>query len=309
MTERPAVPAGYRWHDLETRSGHLEVLIAGSEDGFPLVFHSGTPSGAAPFPLLVEAAADRDFRTITYSRPGYGSSSPLKGRAVAGAASDTVDVLASLGYDDYATFVTAGWSGGGPHALACTALQGDRCLGAAIIAGVAPFDGDGLEWTAGMAEENLVEFGAALKGTEDLEEFLRAVGDLLATVDQPAALAEALGGLVTERDKEVALNSGVGRYLIGALQAAVREGTAGWRDDDIALVSPWGFDPATIERPVGIWQGTEDHMVPVSHGRWLAKHLSAAHLALRDGEGHLSIVPIAIPQLLDDLAGLARLGS
>jgi len=41
--------------------------------------------------------------------------------------------------------VTIGWSGGGPHALACAALLPDRCAAAVSLAGVAPYRVDGLD--------------------------------------------------------------------------------------------------------------------------------------------------------------------
>ena len=74
-------------------------------------------------------------------------------------AEDTAAVLDELGAD---SFVTAGWSGGGPHALACAAALPGRCLAAASIAGVAPYLAPGLDWMAGMGPENVAEFGAAL---------------------------------------------------------------------------------------------------------------------------------------------------
>ncbi len=76
-------------------------------------------------------------------------------------------ILDHLGADK---FVTAGWSGGGPHALACAALLPDRCLAAATIAGVAPHDAAGLDWLDGMAQENLDEFALAGQGEAKLSE-------------------------------------------------------------------------------------------------------------------------------------------
>src|SRR5262245_23756854 len=136
----------------------LEVAVAGPVDGLPLVFHYGTPSGPVPYAPIVDAAAQHGLRTVVYARPGYGESTPQPGRTVADATADTAAILDALGCD---TFVTLGWSGGGPHALACAALLPDRCLAAGSLAGVAPYGAAGLDWQAGMGTENVEEFGAA----------------------------------------------------------------------------------------------------------------------------------------------------
>src|SRR3712207_8491389 len=95
------------------------------------------------------------MRMITYSRPGYGASSPYPvpgGARVRDDVADAVTVLDELGADE---FLTLGWSGGGPRALACAALIPERCRAAASLAGVAPYDADGLDWPAGMGQENV----------------------------------------------------------------------------------------------------------------------------------------------------------
>ena len=97
----------------------LEVLASGPADATPVVFHSGTPSGAVPNLPMAQAATANGLRLVTYGRPGYGRSTPLPGRTVADAVADTIAVLDHLGADE---FVTMGHSGGGPHALACAAL-------------------------------------------------------------------------------------------------------------------------------------------------------------------------------------------
>src|SRR5437763_6896651 len=154
----------------------LEVLADGPADGLPLLFHYGTPCGAVRYGPLVEAAATRDLRTIVYSRPGYGTSTAKHGRSIADDVKDVEAILGELGAEE---FVTIGWSGGGPHALACAALLPDRCVAAATIAGVAPYRAEGLDWPAGMGAENVAEFGAAARGGETLDRFLEeAAGDL-----------------------------------------------------------------------------------------------------------------------------------
>ena len=74
------------------------------------------------------------------------------------------------------------------------------------------------------------------------------------------------------------------------LRRALSAGTAGWYDDDLAFVKPWGFDLAAITVPVSIWQGAHDRMVPFAHGEWLAAHVPGARAHLHDDEGHISLV-------------------
>jgi pimeloyl-ACP methyl ester carboxylesterase len=311
MSERAKLPSGYRWHDVEVSDGRrLEVLTGGPDDAFPFVFHSGTPSGAAPFPLLVEAAAQKGFRTIMYSRPGYGRSSPARGRTVSDAAADTAGVLDHLGHGlgtaGAGRFVTCGWSGGGPHTLACAALLPDRCVAAAVIAGVAPSDVEGLDWTAGMGAENLAEFEAARWGGEPFDVLLQSFASEMANITEPAGMVEALGDLVSARDKH-AINQEIGVYMIAAFEQALLDGVAGWRDDDLAFLSGWGFDATGIETALAVWQGTEDRMVPLAHGQWIARHVPNARLELAEGEGHVSVVPIAVPRILDDFRSATSL--
>ena len=164
----------------------IEFLAAGPADGLPLVLHEGTPCGLVLYPPTVRAAAIRGLRVVLAARPGYEGSTPRPGRSVVDVAQDTAAVLDDLGA---ATFVTLGWSGGGPHALACAAALPGRCLAAGSIAGVAPFTTDGLDWLGGMAPENIAEFGAARRGEAALTEFLDREFDHVLTVCDDAAEA------------------------------------------------------------------------------------------------------------------------
>jgi pimeloyl-ACP methyl ester carboxylesterase len=238
-----------------------------------------------------------------YSRPGYGDSNTAIGRQVATAAQDTALIVTALGHDG---FVTAGWSGGGPHALACAALI-DGCKAAGVIAGPAPRDAEGLDWLAGMAQDNLDEFDLAGLGGEEFDAFLETVASSVPLLTNASDIAGALGDLLTARDVEAVGAHGIGEYLLAAIQGAVRVGTTGWRDDDVALLTPWGTNPSDISKPVLIWHGTEDRMVPYSHAEWLVSHIPGAVLKRADGEGHLSVASEAVPDIVAFLAGAAGL--
>jgi pimeloyl-ACP methyl ester carboxylesterase len=277
----------------------LDVLATGPGGGMTLVYHHGTPSGLVPMPPLIEAATARGMRTVMYSRPGYGGSTPQPGRCVADAADDVAAILDSLGA---ATFVTAGWSGGGPHALACAARLPGRCLAVASVAGVAPYLAADLDWMDGMAPENVEEAEAAVRGAAELSAFLDAQVSMLSAVSA-ADVAGALGALVSEADTAV-LASGFAEFIAATLRTSVDAGSAGWRDDDLAFMHDWGF-PLDATAPAAIWQGGQDRMVPAAHGAWLAGHVPGARAHLLPGAGHLSLVASGWPEILAELAELA----
>lgn len=277
----------------------LDVAVSGDENGFPLVFHHGTPGARHPFGAIAAAAAKRRLALVTFSRPGYGASSRHRGRAVADVVGDTAAVLDLLGAR---RFVVAGWSGGGPYALACAArLNG--AAAALVIAGVAPFDAEGLDFLSGMGEENVVEFSAAVAGEATLRHHLEQIAPHLRAVTV-TQITETLGSLLPRVDQAM-LTDEFGEDMVTSFSDALRSGVDGWLDDDLAFVRPWGFDVSEVACPALLWQGSEDMMVPVAHGRWLAAAMPGATAHLEAGEGHLSISIGRIEEMLDELVTVA----
>jgi len=278
----------------------IDVLTTGPEDGFPLVVHGGTPSGLVVNSRVAEAAAERGLRYVETARPGYEGSTPRPGRRVEDVAADVAAVLDALGADQ---FVSIGMSGGGPHTLACGALLPSRCLATASIAGVAPYRVDGLDFMAGMGPENVTEFSLALQGADALTPYLEKESGPLRQITGEQ-VAAALGGLISGADKDV-ITGEFADELAAGCRAAVREGIAGWRDDDLAFAADWGFSLDALAGRAAIWQGDQDLMVPFAHGQWLAAHIPGARVHLEPGAGHLTMTVTAIDRILDDLLDLA----
>lgn len=280
----------------------IETLVGGDPDGRALLYHGGSPSAAAENRLLDDAARALGLRLVTYSRPGYGDSTP---RPAAGVyADDVVESAAVLDHLGIAEFVTLGWSGGGPRALACAALLPKRCRAATSLAGVAPIDAVGLDWFDGMAEENHEEYQAAEQGPAAYAAYLEEnfMPILQAT---SAELRDAMGGLVTPVDK-AAMTGDLLEWITRTFQRAGAQGVVGVRDDGLAATRPWGFDLAEIAVPVAVWQGREDAMVPYSHGAWLAAHVPGAQAHLFEDEGHISLWE-RISEVLTDLMRIGDL--
>jgi pimeloyl-ACP methyl ester carboxylesterase len=262
----------------------------------PLITHHGTPGAGVPYEPFVRDAEARGLEFVAYSRPGYADAPRHEGRSVADCAADVAALLDELGAE---RCYTLGWSGGGPHALACAALLGDRVIKAAVVAGVAPFDADGLDWKAGMGEENLQEFAAMEAGPEQLRAFLEQARPSLTAITAEQIEA-SLGDLIGDADRRV-IAGDFAAWLAESFRTALANSSDGWFDDDIAISKHWGFDLGAIEVPVTIWQGEDDRMVPLAHGQWLAEHVRGARAEFRPGEGHLSITVARYGEILDDL--------
>jgi pimeloyl-ACP methyl ester carboxylesterase len=244
---------------------------AGSDDRLAVVWHHGTPNIGAPPEPLFPAAERLGLRWVSYDRPSYGGSTPHPGRDIASAASDVASIADALEIDRFAVI---GHSGGGPHALGCAALLPGRVVAAASVAGLAPYDADGLDWFAGMAPSGVAATRAAADGREAKERFEMSGEELdpgFAPVDWAALEADWA-------------------WLGTVVAPAVAAGPAGLIDDDLAYVAPWGFDPWAQSVPALFVHGRLDRVVPCAHGEWLARRWPSAELQVSPDDGHISIL-------------------
>jgi pimeloyl-ACP methyl ester carboxylesterase len=274
-----------REHNVAGPDGRaLRVRDVGDPGGVPVVVHHGTPGSGGFYERWREDAAERGIRLIGYDRPGYGGSDRHPGRTVADAAADVEAICDQLGLE---RVLTHGSSGGGPHALACAALLGDRVAAAATLCSVGPFDADGLDFLAGMGETNVVELGAAVEGEAKLVPLLDEMAGEILSAD-PDELAGELASILSPPDAAL-VNGGLARELLTGIREGIGTSRVGWLDDDLAFVRPWGFDLSAISVPMLLWQGRQDLMVPPAHGEWLAQHVPGVEAHLSDEDGHLTV--------------------
>ena len=275
----------------------VELLVDGTSPDL-LLYHHGTPAAGPTDPELLRAAHAAGFRVAQVVRPGYGDSTRRLGRTVADNAELSAAAADLLGAE---TFVSLGWSGGGPHALADAALLPGRCVGALSFAGVAPFDAAGLDFLNGMGQDNVEEFGAVLAGHDALSAFLLAAAEGLVDV-RGAEVIEQMRSLLPPADQAF-LSGEVADHFATELRFSVANGIGGWFDDDVAFMLPWGFDLGSITVPTFVWQGADDLMVPAAHGRWLGDNVAGTTATVLDGHGHLSLAATSFDQCMAQLRG------
>ena len=209
----------------------------------PAFWHHGTPNiGAPPEPLF--AAADRlAIRWVSYST-GLGTAARRHFRAatIGSAAADVAAVVDALGVDRFAVL---GHSGGGPHVLVCAVLIPTVWSPPCARRG----------WRRSPPRASIGSWAWSRRALPRCGPRPRAGRRRPPTRRRewrpPRVHARGHGGAVGR----------VG-WLGTVVGPAVAAGPGGLIDDDIAYVSPWGFDPGSIEAPVLFVHGGRDRIVP-----------------------------------------------
>lgn len=233
-----------------------------------LLWHHGSPQTGAILPPVQAVAEAHGLPVVSVARPAYGRSARIPGRTVADVAVGLRSVVEALGV---ASVVSAGASGGGPHALACAVTMPGHVRRVVMFASPAPFGGSE-EWFAGMQAPQ------ALRTAVDGEEARRR----FAGIDEfdPDSFVDA----------DYAALQGEWASLRADVGASAAYGDDGLIDDDLAFVRPWGFALAEVTASVLLVQGERDRVIPSRHARLLAAGLPDASLQLHPADGHVSVL-------------------
>lgn len=272
-------------HEVATQDGRvLKVLEDGDRMGRPVLVHNGMPNSRLLFARDVRSAQRLGIRLISYDRPGYGGSTRRPGRSVADCAEDVRAIARALEIDRLGVW---GISGGGPHAIACAAVLPDLVMSVGVLASVAPWGAEGLDYFAGTGEWNVEQVSLMLEDpaaarakcednrvqmlTQTLPELMEFLKTLLAPVDAAALTGE------------------LGQYVIDVTRSGMATSSDGWWDDGLAILEPWGFEFGSIRTPVLLLHGRHDRFVPFAHGEWLARNIPGVEARLTDDDGHLTL--------------------
>lgn len=281
--------------------GTIEYLVAGPSDARDLLlFHLGTPCAAVPFEGLTRAAAAAGMRTAIYSRPGYGNSTRREGRSIADEAALSAALADLLGHD---SFFTAGWSGGGPVALACAALLPERVRACLTLGSLAPWHEAGSISMFGFAPDDEREWEQL--GSDAAAEMIPDFQAVAATGHERTAETFASSARSNDADREALLGPGrLGDAVASSMRRAYLTGWHGHFDDNVAEARPWGFRVADIRVPVVVRHGQGDRWVGIEHGRWLVRAIPSARGVFPRSAGHSSIM-VPFDELVGELVDAA----
>jgi pimeloyl-ACP methyl ester carboxylesterase len=246
------------------------------------------------------AAAEKGIRAIAFTRPGYAGSDRKVGHRIIDANDDLEEILNQL---DIENFVSIGWSGGGPYALASGLLK--KCTGVQLIASVSPYDADDFDWFQDQTPEMIEEAKVSAKSLEDSITFKEGYYTELRDMTTEQFLVE-----YEKRSSFKAFENAYREFskdLSFSMRDALRDGAIGYAEDEYAFLSNWGFETKEIQVPVGIWQGLDDKSVSPHMARWLNANTMKPTLKLLEGQHHGSIMVETREEILSAAIGALTL--
>ena len=268
----------------------------GDPDGFPVFSLHGTPNSRFARHFDEGVYAEVGARVITYDRPGYGGSDRNPGRRVVDCVGDVAAIADTLAIDRFAVI---GASGGGPHALAVAARLAGRATRVTCAVSPAPYDLADFDWFEGLDPLNAQEDHWALQGEEVLlPELEREAAETLerVAVDPSKVLGDEWG--LPEADRAELARPERQQVIRQDVDEAFRTGVRGWVDDDLCLLAPWGFDVSEIRTPTRVIYGSDDVLVPVGNGEWLARNVPGAEVLVEENAGHV-VHPDRVAERID----------
>ncbi len=266
----------------------LSFAEYGDPRGRPLFFFHGFPGSRYDGAHTGQVAAGMGIRLIAPERPGMGYSDLKPGRKLLDWPEDVCFLANSLHLE---TFGVLGYSGGGPHALACACRIPERLTVTGVMAGVGPVTEPGA--LQGMAKNNVQIFSLARKAPWLLNLLYR----MQVPVDDKK-LMQAAAAQMSKPDVAAMQQPMVLQDIVKDFNEAFRQNTKGVVQEGALFGSDWGFQLSDIRATVHLWQGEEDTNVPAAMGRYQAGNIPGCIAKFYPGEGHISLVTNHIREIL-----------
>jgi pimeloyl-ACP methyl ester carboxylesterase len=276
---------------LDVGGRRVAVWRFGCVGGWPLVWNHGGLICGRDAKVMDAAGRHCGADIISIDRPGIGRSDVWSMPSIAQWPC-TVAQVADL--FQVGEFAVAGWSGGGPYALACAAAMPDRVRAVATVAGMAPLERARHVFELGLWADRLL-----IPTARWLPQAAAALMWLAGRLPDRYLSWAARHGAAGSRDR-AALEPAMAS-LVAAVRESTSGGVTGMVNEYRRYYGSWGFDLGEVRQSVTVWQGGQDTWLPMSHARRLASALPNSTLRVVPLTGHLLPVVVA-DEILEDLA-------
>jgi pimeloyl-ACP methyl ester carboxylesterase len=255
-----------------------------------IVWHHGIPAPRPMSPQMLEVFSKHGYSVAAPVRQGYQKSTVVGPRPVADDTQVTKAVVEHLGFNE---FITIGYSGGGPRAMADLALL-DNCLAGIAFATLAPVDAPGFDPFANAPEEDTAMMAELREMKPELREMFEGWQEGFLSQDPMAGFVDA------DEDTKAWLESADAKFRFAQKELAFESGIDGWMLDERSIVVPYGFDVRSITKPLMLITGDKDVNVDMSCSVWLNENIPSSELRVYQGMGHSRV--FALDTIEDALA-------
>jgi pimeloyl-ACP methyl ester carboxylesterase len=286
VTETELPPVG-ETKTIDTPDGRKLAYIEFGDPSAPLVIHNhGGPSCRLEGQLLASGAQKNGLRLVSVDRPGIGQSSPQKNRSYQGWCDDLTTIADALGYQE---FGVSGWSEGGPWPIAAAFYinQGRLRHVTSISGGNYGTFGD--NWAAPYLDKADALGGKLALHSKLGFHFMYEVLALDAKHFRQSYIKTLIKS-VNDYDAKLLSDPVIADAFAKTSAECFAQGSAGLVDDSELLYHQWAFDVTKIERPVHMWQGTDDQLVPYPINKKIADRMPGAKWHEVEGGGHFIAV-------------------
>jgi pimeloyl-ACP methyl ester carboxylesterase len=255
-------------------------------EGKPIIYFHGTASSRLEILLLKDFANANKFQLIGIDRPGYGLSSF---KADVGLREFAKDVNAVTEYLNLSSYAVLSWSGGGPYALAFTALFPGQVTRAVVVGCPAlPFNtseahNGNLLAKVAMKNRSLAMWGlkffrrSTLKANQDIDHYLKSRNGKQMVADWP------------KPDRKFFSDPAWLKRMYGAMAEGLRQQSSVktvFQEHQLFL-KPWSENIEHVpEGKLTLWQGAQDKTCPFENAQKIAQTVKGAHLELFLDGGH-----------------------
>jgi pimeloyl-ACP methyl ester carboxylesterase len=207
-----------------------------------------------------------------------------------------VTIADALGYHE---FGVTGWSEGGPWALAAAAyIDPLRLRHVSSIAG-GSYGAFGDNWAADhLNKVDALGGSLALRFKPGFRLMYVTLG--LTAKRFRGTYVKQVRNILNDYDRQILLQADIEAGFCEASAECFAQGSDGLVRDSELLYRSWAFDVTTIERPVHMWQGLDDRLVPDPINKMVADRMPGAVWHSVAGAGHFVAVGSA-----DEWLGIA----
>lgn len=250
----------------------LSIEEYGDPAGSPVLYFHGWPASRLEAGLI----PDLPVRLLALDRPGYGRSTPQRGRTLLDWPQDVADVADRLGID---RFHIVGLSGGAPYAAACAYALPHRVLGVSLVCPVPPAHGIHPR-APGIG--HLFRLGRHPVLAHRLFSMMRPL--LRRRIITPRTL---VGGALPDSDR-ACLDKTTLSNLARVWREGIGRSVQGALTDAQIYAREWQVPLGQITVPTTIWYGADDSLIPL-HALAPFEAIPGMRQHVLPNEGHYSL--------------------